>query len=107
MISKPDNQQVNAKQKVMDKGDHFMDPASEVSSIKDQGQQQQEDEDLVQICQLRSASHFSLPIQVEGMEIKAVVDTAAEVTIISDRFYKSMKYQPKANKENATACSRA
>ena len=29
------------------------------------------------------------------MEIKAVVDTAAEVTTISDRFYKSMKYQPK------------
>ena len=48
----------------------------------------------VTVCQLRSASQYSIQIMVSGSIVDAVVDTAAEVTIISDRFYRSLKKPP-------------
>ena len=46
------------------------------------------------ICQLRSASQFSLAIQVDDKPIRAVVDSAAEVNIISDGIYQSIGSPP-------------
>ena len=45
----------------------------------------------VTVCQLRSASQYSIQIRVGGSVVDAVVDTAAEVTIISDRLYRSLR----------------
>ena len=50
--------------------------------------------EVVNICQLRSASQFSLAIQVDDKPIRAVVDSAAEVNIISDRIYQYIGSPP-------------
>ena len=43
------------------------------------------------VCQLKSASQYSLNIQVGDRCVSAVVDSAAEVSIISDKVYRSLK----------------
>ncbi len=49
----------------------------------------------VKVCMLKSVSMFSIPVQVGDKMVDAVVDTAAEVTIISDRVYAALKQPPK------------
>jgi transposase InsO family protein len=46
------------------------------------------------ICQLKSESLFSLEVQVGELMVEAVVDTAAQVSIISDRVFQRMKKAP-------------
>ena len=41
----------------------------------------------VTVCMLKSVSKFTVPMQVDGVAIEAVLDSAAKVTIISDRIY--------------------
>ncbi len=53
-----------------------------------------EQPEVVRVCQLRSASLFSMPIQVGERVVDAVVDTAAEATIISDTVYHSLSKKP-------------
>ena len=53
-----------------------------------------EPEHLV-ICQIRSASQFNLKVQVGNKTVKAVVDTAAQVTIISNKVFNSLKISQK------------
>lgn len=48
----------------------------------------------VTVCQMKSASQFSMNIQVSDREKNTVVDTAAEVKIISDKVYQSLKKPP-------------
>ena len=48
----------------------------------------------VTVCTLRSVSKFTIPVQVQGRTVEAVLDSAAEVTIISDRVYASLKAPP-------------
>lgn len=50
------------------------------------------------ICRLRSASMIQVPIIVNGYKISAVLDTAAEVTILSDRLLKLLDEKPKISK---------
>ncbi len=50
---------------------------------------------VVKVCMLKSVSTFSVPNKIEEMSVEALVDCGAEVTIISDRVYSSMKRQPK------------
>ena len=50
--------------------------------------------DDIVICQLRSASMLRVPIILQEVELKAVVDTAAEVTIISDRVFRQIIPEP-------------
>ena len=49
------------------------------------------------ICQIRSASQFNLKVQVGtcNKTVKAVVDTADQVTIISNKVFNSLKNMPK------------
>ncbi len=47
------------------------------------------------VCQLQSASQFSMDVQVGDRIVEAVVDTAAEATIISDKLYDSLTKKPK------------
>ena len=49
----------------------------------------------VKICQLKSASQFSMNIQVGNRCVSAVVDSAAEVSLISDKVYRSLAKPPK------------
>ena len=44
---------------------------------------------------LKSVSKFTVPMQVDGVAIEAVLDSAAKVTIISDRIYESLATPPK------------
>ena len=50
--------------------------------------------EVVTVLQLRSASQFTMAIQVGDKHVEAVVDSAAEVSIISDRVYKALKKPP-------------
>ncbi|KAH3847111.1 hypothetical protein DPMN_089425 [Dreissena polymorpha] len=43
------------------------------------------------VSQLGSAAQFRLKVQVGDVMVDAVVDSAAEVSLISDRVYKAMK----------------
>ena len=49
----------------------------------------------VKICQLKSASQFSMNIQVGNRCVSAVVDSAAEVSLISDKVYRLLAKPPK------------
>ena len=46
------------------------------------------------ICQISPPSSLILPITLQDRSIKAVVDTAAMVTVISDEIYRGMKPSP-------------
>ncbi len=49
-----------------------------------------EGEEDVVICQVRSDSMCKIPVEVQGYRTVAVIDTAAEVTIMSDRVYSKL-----------------
>ena len=51
-------------------------------------------QDEVVVCRLKSPSMLSVSITVGGKVARAVVDTAAEVTILSDRIYDSLRPKP-------------
>ena len=48
----------------------------------------------VTVCMLRSSSKYTVPIELENLSVEAVVDSVAEVTIISDRIYNSLQNPP-------------
>ncbi|KAH3822295.1 hypothetical protein DPMN_124069 [Dreissena polymorpha] len=54
---------------------------------------------------LSSVSKYKLSIELNGKPVEAVVDTGADVTIISEELFNSMKRKPKVKKRvtlNAT-----
>ena len=55
--------------------------------------------EIVTVRQLRSVSQFTMAIQVGNRSVKAVVDSAAEVTIVSDKVYETLKHPPKKLRE--------
>ena len=55
--------------------------------------------EIVTVRQLRSVSQFTMAIQVGNRPVKAVVDSAAEVTIVSDKVYETLKHPPKKLRE--------
>ena len=56
--------------------------------------------DLLEDITIRRAGVvFTIPIKVENKPIQAVLDTGAEVTIISDKVFPSIKPSPKVIKE--------
>ena len=52
------------------------------------------DSEIKTACQIQLASQFTIPIQVDDKPITAVVDSAAECTIISDKVYQSLHNKP-------------
>jgi hypothetical protein len=46
------------------------------------------------IRRLRSASTCRVEVNLNGVAVEAVVDTAAEITLISDRLYRSLRKRP-------------
>lgn len=45
--------------------------------------------ETLSVFRIKSNFMFRIPVQVQGVNIKAVVDSAAEVTFLSDRVYKN------------------
>ena len=80
------------------------DPSTEGSTYcgsKDQSSQvtKGSESEIVNVRQLRSVSQFTMAIQVGNRPVKAVVDSVAEVTIVSDKVYEALKHPPKKLKE--------
>ena len=48
----------------------------------------------ITVCQLPSSSMLRVPVTLQGIALKAVIDTAAMVTIVSDKRYREMKPNP-------------
>ena len=59
------------------------------------GEADSDDRDDVTICHMESVSKYKVKINVGGVDVEAVVDTAAEVTIISEEVFHCMKVKPK------------
>lgn len=51
--------------------------------------------EIVVVQMLKSMSAFTLPVRVNDRHIDAVVDSAADVTIISEELYSSLNRKPK------------
>ena len=51
------------------------------------------------ICKLRSASVIRLPVKINDKNISAILDTAAEVSILSDRLFQNLNSKPKIVKK--------
>ena len=50
--------------------------------------------ETISLCQTKSWAVFKLDVDVEGHRVQAVVDTAAEVTLISDRLFHTLNPPP-------------
>jgi hypothetical protein len=51
------------------------------------------------LLKLSNSVMFRVPVEVQGMQLQAVVDTAAQVTLVSEEFYKSLDHAPPIRKE--------
>ena len=51
------------------------------------------------MLKLSNGVMFMVPVEVQGMQLQAVVDTAAQVTLVSEEFYKSLDPAPPIRKE--------
>ena len=69
--------------------EHIIKKQNDSTILGAEGSGLKEPEHLV-ICQIRSVSQFTLKVQVSDKTVKAVVDTAAQVTIISDKVFNSI-----------------
>ena len=50
----------------------------------------EEEDGAVTVLKLSNGVMFRVPVKVQGMQLQAVVDTAAQVTLVSEEFYKSL-----------------
>ena len=55
-------------------------------------------EDII-VCKLRSASMIHVPVVMDGKTVNALVDTAAQATVISDKLLESFSNKPEVSKE--------
>jgi hypothetical protein len=51
------------------------------------------------VLKLSNGVMFRIPLEVQGMQLQAVVDTAAQVTLVSEEFYKSLDPVPPIHRE--------
>ena len=59
---------------------------------------QDEEEDIYNVNLVRSKSTIKVLVSVNGVPVEAVVDTAAQITILSDRLMKKLDPQPSCTK---------
>ena len=59
----------------------------------------EEEEGAVTVLMLSNGVMFKVPVEVQGMQLHAVVDTTAQVTLVSEDFYKSLDPAPPIRKE--------
>ncbi|VDI79722.1 Hypothetical predicted protein [Mytilus galloprovincialis] len=56
--------------------------------------------EMITISQLTGGTMYRVPVVVQGQRVNAAVDTAAQVTLISEEMYKSLKEPPPILKES-------
>ena len=59
----------------------------------------EEEDGAVTVLKLSNGVMFRVPVKVQGMQLQAVVDTAAQVTLVSEEFYRSLDPAPPIRKE--------
>jgi hypothetical protein len=59
----------------------------------------EEEEGAVTVLMLSNGVMFKVPVEVQGIQLHAVVDTTAQVTLVSEDFYKSLDPAPPIRKE--------
>jgi hypothetical protein len=59
----------------------------------------EEEEGAVTVLKLSNGVMFRVSVEVQGTQLQAVVDTAAQVTLVSEKFYKSHDPAPPIRKE--------
>jgi predicted aspartyl protease len=59
----------------------------------------EEEDGAVTVLKLSNGVMFRVPVEVQGMQLQAVVDTAAQVILVSEEFYKSLDPAPPIRKE--------
>ena len=59
----------------------------------------EEEDGAVTVLKLSNGVMFRVPVEVQGMQLQAVVDTAVQVTLVSEEFYKSLDPAPPIRKE--------
>jgi hypothetical protein len=60
---------------------------------------EEEEEGAVTVLKLSNGVMFRVPVEVQAMQLQAVVDTAAQVTLMSEEFYKSLDPAPPIRRE--------
>jgi hypothetical protein len=60
---------------------------------------EEEEEGAVTVLNLPNGVMFRVPVEVQDMQLQAVVDTAAQVTRVSEEFYKSLDPAPPIRRE--------
>jgi predicted aspartyl protease len=60
---------------------------------------EEEEEGAVTVLKLPNGVMFRVPVEVQDMQLQAVVDTAAQVTRVSEEFYKSLDPAPPIRRE--------
>jgi hypothetical protein len=58
-----------------------------------------EEDGAVTVLKLSNGVMFRVPVEAQGMPLQAVVDTAAQVTLVSEELYKSLDPAPPIRKE--------
>ena len=71
--------------------DHLGNPAGEEQDPSSDSMSTWED---ITICQLPSSSMLSVPVSLQDVKLLAVIDTAAEVTIISNSIFRELQPTP-------------
>jgi hypothetical protein len=59
----------------------------------------EEEDGAVTMFKLSNGVMFRVPVEVQGMQLQAVVDTAVQVKLVSEEFYKSLDPAPPIRKE--------
>jgi hypothetical protein len=59
----------------------------------------EEEDGAVTVLKLSNGVMFRVPLKVQGMQLQAVVDTAAQVTLVSEEFHKLLDPAPPIRKE--------
>ena len=65
-----------------------------VEEEQDPGSNSMSNWEDITICQLCSSSMLRVPVTLQDFKLQAVVDTAAEVTIISDSIFRELQPKP-------------
>ena len=60
---------------------------------------EEEDEGAVTVLKLSNGVMLRVPVEVQGMQLQAVVDTAAQMTLVSEEFYKLLDPAPPIRRE--------
>ena len=93
-----DTNQLELDSEITCNTNHYMSLADELGNPageeQDPGSDSMSTWEDITICQLPSSSMLSVPVSLEDVKLLAVIDTTAEVTIISDSIFRELQPTP-------------